>query len=170
MWLITQHGFYSLVRDRENASRFIVRSRSLKDMENLKHLAGIDAEVRSTPEREYPYRMLVEEREMPRVMNSLANTIDYPNFSSRIATRIDQACRSLLYAEVFASLRRIFDPAARKTGRPALGGAVLEYPPVRGARTASAREASVASELLPFRNLRDLHPEPAATQRLRRAG
>lgn len=115
MWLITQHGFYSIVRDRDNASRYLVRARVSKDLQNLKSLAGLEAEIRSTPGREYPFRLLVDERELPRVMNALGNTIDYPSFSARIANRIDQACRTLLYGEVLTTLRSIFDPEARRT-------------------------------------------------------
>ena len=112
MWLITQHGFYSLVRDRENAARFLVRSRVRKDLLNLKSLAGLEAEVQSSPDREYPFRLRIDEREMPRIMNALGNSIDYPSFTSRIAQRIDQACRTLLYGEVLNTLRAIYDPAA----------------------------------------------------------
>lgn len=119
MWLITQHGFYSLVRDRENATRFLVRSRSSSDLKNLKALAGLEACIRETLEAEYPYRMIIDEREMPRVMNALANTVDYPCFTARLAQRIDQACRTLLYGEVMQTLREIGEPLFR--GRPRAG-------------------------------------------------
>jgi hypothetical protein len=119
MWLITQHGFFSVVRDRENATRFLVRARVRKDLQNLKSLAGLEAEVQSSPEREYPFRLRVEEREFPRVMNALGNTVDYPSFTARIAQRIDQACRTLLYGEVMDSLRAIYDPGESPQQRPA---------------------------------------------------
>ncbi len=130
MWLITQHGFFSVVRDRENATRFLVRSRVRKDLQNLKALAGLEAEVQSSPEREYPFRLRVEEREFPRVMNALGNTVDYPSFTARIAQRIDQACRTLLYGEVMETLRAIYDPTEttqqRCAQREAAEGTVRE--------------------------------------------
>ncbi len=131
MWLITQHGFFSVVRDRENATRFLVRARVRRDLQNLKSLAGLEAEVQSSPEREYPFRLRVEEREFPRVMNALGNTVDYPSFTARIAQRIDQACRTLLYGEVMESLRAIYDPAESPQQRPS----------PRGAGEQSARES-----------------------------
>ena len=117
MWIITQHGFFSVVRDRENATRFLIRARVRRDLLNLKSLAGLEAEVQTSPEREYPFRLRVEEREFPRVMNALGNTVDYPSFSARIAQRIDQACRTLLYGELFATLRELYDPEQRSLAR-----------------------------------------------------
>jgi len=112
MWIITQHGFYSIVRDRENASRFLIRSRVARDLANLKGLAGLEASIRQTEEREYPFRLVIDERELPRVMNALGNSIDYPSFTARIAQRIDQACRMLVYGEIFGALRAIYDPTS----------------------------------------------------------
>lgn len=112
MWIISQHGFYSIVRDRENASRFLIRSRVARDLANLKSLAGLEASIRQSEEREYPFRLLIDERELPRVMNALGNSIDYPSFTARVAQRIDQACRMLVYGEVFGALRAIYDPTS----------------------------------------------------------
>jgi len=107
MWIISQHGFYSIVRDRDNATRFLVRGRVRSDLENLKKLAGFEGSVLKTPEADYHYRIIVDEKEVPRIMNCLANTIDYPNFKGRIANRKDQVERLGLYHEVWGTLQRL---------------------------------------------------------------
>ncbi len=102
MWLFTQHGFYSIVADRDHPGRHLVRARVQADLENLKKLAGISATILATPEADYGYRLTVDAAELLRLMTALANTVDYPNFKSRIAKRPDQADRSAVYHRIWA--------------------------------------------------------------------
>jgi hypothetical protein len=113
MWLFTQHGFYSIVADRDQPGRHLARARVRLDLENLKKLAGLGGTIRATPEADYGYRILLEAPELVRVMNALANTVDYPNFKAAIAKRPDQAARSATYHRIWAEAAMLQSRAPR---------------------------------------------------------
>lgn len=102
MWLFTQHGFYSIVADRKLPGRHMIRARVRLDLENLKKLAGITEAIQVTPDADYKYRLSIEAATLIRLMNVLANTVDYPNFKGRIGQRPDQAGRSATYHRIWA--------------------------------------------------------------------
>ena len=96
MGLFTQHGLYSIVADREEPGRHLVRARVRVDLENLIEFPGLPGKIRATPAAKYGYRLAVKVSELRRIMRTLADTIDYPNFKAQIARRSDQADRSAL--------------------------------------------------------------------------
>jgi hypothetical protein len=107
MWLFTQHGFCSIVADRTQPGQHLVRARIRADLENLKKLAGITGPIQATPDADYGYRLSVDAATLIRLMNALANTIDYPNFKGRIAQRPDQAGRSATYHRIWAEAAKM---------------------------------------------------------------
>lgn len=102
MWIFSQHGFYSVVADRDQPDRHLVRARIQGDLENLKRLAGISAEIVATPDADYACRIYVTAPEYQRIMTALANTVDYPNFKSQVGKRPDQAGRTEVYHRIWA--------------------------------------------------------------------
>ncbi|MEI6358331.1 MAG: hypothetical protein WCP53_14710, partial [Verrucomicrobiota bacterium] len=105
--MFTQHGFYSIVADRVEAGRHLVRARVRPDLENLKKLAGITGTIRTTPDADYRYRLSIDAAELIRLMNALANTVDYPNFKARISQRPDQVGRSGTYHPIWAEAAKM---------------------------------------------------------------
>lgn len=107
MWLFTQHGFYSIVADRDHPGRHLARARIQRDLENLKKLAGLAGEIRTTPEADYAFRVSLDANELLRVMTALANTVDYPNFKAAVARRPDQAGRSGTYHRIWTEAAKL---------------------------------------------------------------
>ena len=86
MWLFTPNGFYSIVKKQ---GAWHVRARRKQDLTNL----GLDP-VKSHPGSDYPWRSLVKDPDTLRaIFERLADSIDYPNFKSRIAQTPDQKDR-----------------------------------------------------------------------------
>ena len=101
MWLMTKHGFYSIVE--KQAGEFHVRAREKRDLENLKQIAQLDdAEIVETPHNDYACRIIVGRDEMLRVLAALGENIDYDNFKNEIHDTPDQAHKP--YAKVWKVL------------------------------------------------------------------
>jgi len=87
MWLMTKHGFYSIV-DRGN-DQFHVRARELQDLVNLKTVLP-EVQIHETTEADYHYRMVVCKEDVLVIMLFLGNGIDYGNFKGEIDQTPDQ--------------------------------------------------------------------------------
>ena len=112
MWLMTKHGFYSIVQ--KKAGEFHLRSRVRKDLENLVERVPLSgAKILSTKEADYPFRIIVGKDEVLAVMECLGETLDYSNFKSQIARTPDQEQKHDLYAEVWSLLSDAFGAYGR---------------------------------------------------------
>lgn len=76
-------------------------------MENLKKLAGLTDSIKATLKADYHFRLTVTAAELSRIMNALANTVVYPNFKARIASRPDQSQRSEIYHRIWAESSKL---------------------------------------------------------------
>ena len=111
MWLMTKHGFYSIVE--KGHGQFHVRARERQDLQNLIDrvpLSGLD--VIDTPEGDYTARLVVGEGEVLKILGFLGKTLDYSNFKSQIAKTPDQQHKP--YHEVWG----IMAEALGAYGRP----------------------------------------------------
>ena len=89
MWLMTKHGFYSIVE--RKPGEFHVRGRERQDLENL--LDGVPipaAELFETPDADYRYRIVVDREAVLSILNFLGETLDYSNFKGKIDETPDQ--------------------------------------------------------------------------------
>jgi len=91
MWLFTKHGFYSVVRARTlggegktlSPNMVMIRARSKAHLEALREKFEEVLWLRFIVENsgtDYPYRMIVTDEELQRIMVGLASEIDYGNF------------------------------------------------------------------------------------------
>ena len=91
MWLMTKHGFYSIV-ERE-PGEFHVRGREKQDLENL--LEGVphipDVKLFETPDADYGFRIVVDRDAVLSIMSFLGETLDYHNFKGKIDQTPDQS-------------------------------------------------------------------------------
>ncbi|HEY1049394.1 MAG TPA: hypothetical protein VGE39_06555 [Prosthecobacter sp.] len=102
MWLFTIHGFYSLVRSPEG---WQVRARVKQDLTKLRDVAGVTADVlESRCGSDYPWLMVVDEREKDALFRELSNTVEYDNFKSAIGRTPDQADKRHAYHQVWATM------------------------------------------------------------------
>jgi len=102
MWLCTSIGFFSIVR-KDGACH--VRARVRSDLERLADRAGLDrSRIEEWPQADYRWRILATGAELGTVMAALADTVDYPNFKSRIHATPHQDAKSTAYGRLWADL------------------------------------------------------------------
>jgi hypothetical protein len=112
MWLMTKHGFYSIVQ--KKPGEFHIRARVRKDLENLVQrvpLAG--AKILDTKSADYAFRIIVGKGEVLSVMEFLGETLDYSNFKSKIARTPEQEQKHDVYADVWSLLSDAFGAYGR---------------------------------------------------------
>ena len=81
MWLFTNTGFISAV---SNGKDLMVRAR---DKESLLAIAeSARTEIISTPQNDYPYRVIVTHEFFAKWVAHMASNITYKNFKSEVAT------------------------------------------------------------------------------------
>lgn len=111
MWLMTRHGFYSIVDKGEETH---VRARERGDLENLlpffKLFTAQPPVIVPTPPADYAFRIILKGERQSRqaiiggVLGELGEDIDYPNFKGEVDKRPDQ--RRKPYHEVWRVLAR----------------------------------------------------------------
>ncbi|MGZ3519201.1 MAG: hypothetical protein ACXVAM_18880 [Vulcanimicrobiaceae bacterium] len=97
MWIFFNDAFLSIVADRNDDVRLLVRARIAGDIER----AFPEAEVRLTPHADYPYRASVRRDEVAAALASRANEIAYANFKSSVG----DARRHDAYMDVWTAMR-----------------------------------------------------------------
>lgn len=105
MWVLTPRGFFSVVQDRNDADRLLVRARAREDLERLGDvLPGI--EPIGGEGTDYPWRVWVDRREWLSVLEHMCEEINYGNFKNAVAAR-QGATRAAIYGDVWTTLRRL---------------------------------------------------------------
>lgn len=107
MWLFTNTGFVSAV---SNGTNLMVRSR---DRESLGPLAeSAKTEILSTPQNDYPYRVIITHEIFSRWAARMAAGITYKNFKSEVAsTRGFDFAHPLI--KVWSAMHEVEDHYAR---------------------------------------------------------
>lgn len=83
MWLMTKHGFYSIVQ--KQPEEYHIRSRERGDLENLMSVVPLpEAKIIETPEADYACRIIVGKDGVLAILAQLGETLDYTNFKSKI--------------------------------------------------------------------------------------
>jgi hypothetical protein len=106
MWICSTVGYYSIAR-RGQPGAWQVRARCDGDLERLRDLAGLKTEILSTPEREHPFRMLVDSDGLQRVFAALAQSIQYPEFKRSVESHAHQHNKLLAYEDFFKAMRKV---------------------------------------------------------------
>jgi len=107
MWLFTNTGFVSAV---SNGQDLMVRSRDRESLEPLAESAH--AEIISTPQNDYPYRVIVTHEIFSRWAAHMAAGISYKNFKSEVAMiRGNDFAHPLM--KVWSAMHEIEDEGAR---------------------------------------------------------
>ena len=112
MWLMTKHGFYSIVQ--KKPGEFHIRSRVRKDLENLVERVPLTgARIHDTTGADYSFRVIAGKDEVLSVMQFLGNTLDYSNFKSHIDDLPDQAEKHGVYSRIWGILSDAFGAYGR---------------------------------------------------------
>lgn len=103
MWLMTRHGFYSIVQ--KNPGEFHVRTRVRRDLENLIERVPLPGQkVHTSKATDYPHRIIVDKEGVLKVLLFLGETLDYGNFKGMIHETKDQRSKSAVYGRVWRAL------------------------------------------------------------------
>ncbi len=107
MWLFTNTGFVSAV---SNGKDLMVRAR---DKESLMPIAeSAKTEIISTPQNDYPYRLIVTHDFFAKWVAQMAQDITYKNFKSEVAaTRGYEFAHPLM--KVWSAMHEVEDSGAR---------------------------------------------------------
>ena len=100
MWLFTQSGFYSIVQ--KQPDEFHIRSRRQGDLENLKRLAAIEADIIVTRDADYRYRLIVTRSQAVSAVTALAEDLDYGNFKGKVSATPDQQSKLGVYHKIWS--------------------------------------------------------------------
>ena len=105
MWLITEIGFFSAVKDRDSG-KIMVRSRAISDLESLcKNYLGFHP-IQTTNDSDYRHRLWVAPEIWARAVENIAMDIDYDNFKDRVV-ETQGTERAAIYLEVWHDLYEI---------------------------------------------------------------
>ena len=97
MWICSKWGFFSIVAALDDdgeldTTRMVIRSRRRQHLEAL--AANVDdhlfspVEILSTPESDYPFRVVVCAETAWRVVEQLSRSVDYSNFKNAVANQL----------------------------------------------------------------------------------
>ena len=105
MWLMTNFGFFSVVK-KEGESHLTVRARAKQDLLNLKerYLPAVGA-IEVSDYTDYRYRVHMPQETFAEALKDIALDIDYPNFKNSVARRQGKA-RARVYEDVW---HRLYD-------------------------------------------------------------
>lgn len=100
MWLMTQHGFYSIVE--KTPDEFHIRSRERGDLQNLIDRVPLPlATIEDSPKNDYAFRIIGKRELVALVLQFMASSLDYGNFKDHIDRSPDQKRKSRAYHEVW---------------------------------------------------------------------
>ncbi len=71
----------------------------------MTQLVPLTAEIKHTPDHDYPYRITLNGEEVQKVMARLGETIDYPNFKNRIHELPQQKNKNSAYMQIWSTMR-----------------------------------------------------------------
>jgi hypothetical protein len=106
MWLMTNFGFFSIVK-KEGEPYLTVRARAKQDLLNLKerYLPAMGA-IEVSDYNDYQYRVRVPREVFAEALEDIALDIDYPNFKNSVADKQGKA-RARLYGDVWHQLMEL---------------------------------------------------------------
>jgi hypothetical protein len=103
MWLMTQHGLYSVIED-EDAGYLLIRARRKQDLDNLADLVTFKAEVTESDATDYRYSIRLKRGSARRLLAATFDHINYPNFRDAISKTPDQREKFFSYRQIWSTL------------------------------------------------------------------
>jgi hypothetical protein len=100
MWIFLSDSFVSIVQDRNDKSRLMVRGRRPGDVERFLSLASLPGEfpVSETPHADYRFRASVPRGIVSMCMSAHAERVDYSNFKNTVG----DPARHVAYLDVWS--------------------------------------------------------------------
>jgi hypothetical protein len=91
MWVFTNKGFFSIVEDRNDSTKLLVRSRIKGDLERVfgDEIEEAGAWVTETPKADYRFRVFLPKEMVVAQIAREVSEIDYGNFKNSFAGNAD---------------------------------------------------------------------------------
>lgn len=122
MWIMTKFGLFSIVQNNDNPQTLLIRARArehLTELMEATHKSGVRArKITTTPERDYPFRIVVNRREFAGMLTRLAGAITYGNFKGET----DRYRGFDWYARALHSVWAVMEAAAEHVRPSGKGG------------------------------------------------
>jgi hypothetical protein len=108
MWIASKFGWFSIVRKDDG---FHVRARVREDLRALMEACGLSGEVelREWDGSDYRYRIIIDKVALDRVMATLADELDYPNFKGVIGGLPGQRDKLHAYHAIWETMSKLQD-------------------------------------------------------------
>ncbi|MCE1248320.1 MAG: hypothetical protein LWY06_16890 [Firmicutes bacterium] len=112
MWIFSKYGFFSIVKKPYTGEEgnVHIRARLKNDIEKLKEITSLPNEIKTDEYADYPYRIIVGESELSKIMKVLEESIDYSNFKDTVHN-LDHSPlgikRNRAYMNVWAEMARL---------------------------------------------------------------
>jgi hypothetical protein len=103
MWLMTQHGLYSVVEDVDPAY-LKIRARRKQDLDNLSELVPFKVEIHDSEAADYRYSVRLKRGSARRLLSATFDHINYPNFREAITKTPDQREKIFSYRQIWSTL------------------------------------------------------------------
>src|ERR1041384_4107267 len=81
MWLCFNDGFLSVVADKNDPTRLMIRARRKKDLANV---LGPDADIIETPDADYRWRAFINRKGFKALVDQRIDGISYTNFKASV--------------------------------------------------------------------------------------
>jgi hypothetical protein len=81
VWICFNNSFVSIVQDKTQPHKLMVRARA---KEHLLNLFGPKAQIIETPDADYRWRVLTTRRRVTQLMSDAIASLDYPNFKDSV--------------------------------------------------------------------------------------
>jgi hypothetical protein len=111
MWLITTHGFLSVVQNLKSTGpddTLLIRGRVRADLERFADFAarrGAQPEVVESPGADYGFRLATSREVLAAFVAERVAALDYPNFKDEVAK--EEPERAQVYMGVWTALRKL---------------------------------------------------------------
>lgn len=110
MWVFTESGFVSAISHHSEAGKLVVRARDYKSLENLANSVGLDIEP--TPERDYPYRVVLDDAVFAKWLSKQVMKINYANYKNHAEMTRGHDFATALH-RVWKAMQQVEDTDAR---------------------------------------------------------
>ena len=105
MWIFTPFGFLSVVSDRNDPKKLLIRARARVDLENFKTLyCKRLGPIENSPRADYPFRARVGRVAFTYAMGRVIEDLLYPNFKSAVTAKQGDV-RHNVYMQVWTVMR-----------------------------------------------------------------
>ena len=103
MWIFTEQGYFSVVQDRSDTGRLLVRTRLRGDLERLRAKEPRLGPTREDAGTDYRFRADIPREAFAELLARLAMELAYGNFKGRVE-EVDGPGRETLYMKVWTTM------------------------------------------------------------------